>query len=102
MLLTSTPGYSNDVSSAVIEIDGALPHFHIYPNPTQGVVIVESESFPVTPEAIVVINAYGQIALKAEWQERLTLDISHLPNGLYILASQENEQIRSVGKIIKQ
>jgi hypothetical protein len=55
----------------------------IYPNPTTGELRIESESLRI--ESIIIYNISGKILKTENWKTENTIDISHLPSGIYFV-----------------
>ncbi|MCX6226025.1 MAG: C10 family peptidase [Bacteroidia bacterium] len=70
-----------------IDDEELLSNFKIYPNPTEGKVILLWNTFPTEPMKIRLLSITGQVFLQREYpsQKELTLDLSDFPDGLYIL-----------------
>lgn len=72
----------------------------IYPNPTNGMVIIDFEGAEI--EELSLTNTIGQVILKEEMpSDRIILDLSELPAGAYILIIDTNEGIVTE-KILKR
>lgn len=101
-VLPATPGSSNDISSAIGELDIPGMSYNIYPNPAHDILFVESDQILSASAEMVILDALGRIVMEKPWQDQLMLNIGHLPDGLYILAIRDAGRLRSAGKVIKQ
>ena len=73
--------------------------FQLYPNPVTSVLNVEA---PQVRDAILtVLNATGTIVMVVKLNERVQLDISSLPKGIYFVRVQTKDNI-SVQKLVKE
>ena len=71
----------------------------LYPNPVTSVLNVEA---PQVRDAILtVLNATGTIVMVVKLNERVQLDISSLPKGIYFVRVQTKDNI-SVQKLVKE
>ncbi len=85
-------GSGSDIQTV---LDGSI----IYPNPSSGVISIETED---QPEKVHVVNLAGQIVMEIADTENLSsIDVSHLPAGSYVVAIQFEDEIEYV-KFIKQ
>ncbi|MFY0715323.1 T9SS type A sorting domain-containing protein [Seonamhaeicola sp. NFXS20] len=72
-----------------------------YPNPTQGLLNIESDNNASLSYKIVGVN--GQIILSGQFQGKTTLDLSNITSGLYFLSIKDNKtHACEIQKIIKQ
>jgi hypothetical protein len=77
------------------------PNFSIYPNPAKGHFFVRSEQNQ--PCQIQVINALGQLALKAELKQgkgSVKINIPPGLQGLFVVEIYQNNQIKLRGKLV--
>ncbi len=84
---------------SIIVVD---PSFIIYPNPTDGKLIVELEMDEQEKAQITLLNLMGQVILENEIKGgRSSIDLSGFVNGVYVIQVQWNGNISS-HKIVKQ
>ncbi|PHI18886.1 hypothetical protein CEQ90_15705 [Lewinellaceae bacterium SD302] len=85
----------------VIEAESA---FEVYPNPTYGPVTVEGKRERVT--GLRVIDGFGRVLWQNKWpgggSAKLSIDLGHLPNGLYTLEVTDDEDKVSTERLILQ
>ncbi len=72
--------YNNTCEDAVEEIESAN-NIHLYPNPTNGIVNIESEG----QMTISVINMLGQKILEMNATDNVTIDLSGNGSGIYMV-----------------
>ena len=78
--------------------DNELMKISVYPNPTSGMFIVESEDI----EKIEVYNAMGQLIFtKTVSDDSVEIDLSNAANGMYLLRVKLNERPTIERNIIK-
>jgi hypothetical protein len=71
----------------------------LYPNPTTGIVTFMGKDL----KAAEVVNALGQCVATAQGEgERLTVDISSLPAGVYFVDITDTEGRKCVRKVVKE
>lgn len=77
------------------------PETKIYPNPTSGKIIIETQEGERCTN-VKIVNTTGQVVLDAYNQEEInqSVDLSHLPNGVYFLQMTINSK-PYVQKIVK-
>jgi hypothetical protein len=91
-----------DPCAGVKEIDGKLIETKIYPNPNSGLFNVSVSSFS-EKTSIEVYNQLGQQVYNALIQSEFSkVDMSDLPNGVYMLRVKEGNQVLESLRIIKQ
>jgi len=97
---------SNYVSVCEMTIDGILnlefkSVFSIYPNPTNGYIIVSSLS-NITSYQLNIMNLLGSVVLTENISNEVThfLDLSYLSNGFYSI-SIKSSQNQSLFKLVK-
>jgi hypothetical protein len=75
----------------------------IYPNPTQSHLTIELGE-PSIKGQLIVLNAQGQAVYECQVSdERISLDVSHFPAGMYFIdVKGSDHQRRGVGKFIKR
>ena len=72
---------------------------NIYPNPTQGKILIQN-LIQTSNNSIIIRNILGEIILNSDNKNNLvTLDISHLENGVYFIEVSSNNGIR-IEKVI--
>ncbi|MBK9399369.1 MAG: T9SS type A sorting domain-containing protein [Bacteroidetes bacterium] len=78
-----------------------LVNFNLYPNPANNVLSIDINGRPEQANIITLFNAYGQIvySTRVYSSEKVSIDISHLPSGMYLTQLQSKEG-RSTGKFI--
>ena len=81
--------------SSIIHVQGKNNAIKAYPNPTQGIVRIEG----VLPD-VKVYNILGR-EVKRETMKGQDLDLSDLPNGLYIISVLNGHQAKSIS-VMKQ
>ena len=100
-LLMGTAGYSYYYIDAVsvIPLDAtACTEFTVYPNPSEGIINIESAC--QTIEQIRIYSATGQLVKVIQGNTR-SIDVRNLPAALYLLVATTVENKRLVKKIIK-
>jgi Leucine-rich repeat (LRR) protein len=72
--------------------DVIMPEMKIYPNPTSGLIYIESSKSPPTKTKIEVINLDGKILIQKDWIEdsRKELNLMHLSKGMYLIRIRSN------------
>ena len=66
----------------------------IYPNPSQGIIMFDTDIFiPNIPIIARVYDMLGNICEEILLEEKRSLDISHLNSGIYLLKLQQKEKI---------
>ena len=68
--------YSEPKELNIVEINGK--NINIYPNPTNGILFIECESF----STIKLYNMLGKDVLTQTANGKTEINISHLPNGI--------------------
>ena len=82
-----------------VEETNASAFATLYPNPTTGLVTVMGKDL----KAAEVVNALGQCVATAQGEgERLTMDISSLPAGVYFVNITDSEGRKCVRKVVKE
>lgn len=90
------PIIQNDIDTSVEEVN-ATPHLIAYPNPTAGLI---SFNDPASFKSIKVYGLTGQLMEKAE-VDAGAMDLSFLPNGIYLLEMIEHDNNVHKLKLIK-
>lgn len=98
--LYATPGSMNEISSHVIE-GNKLFAYQIYPNPVNDVFYFEHDQVAEAGQHIVLLNIFGQTVIEKIEQNKLTFDIGHLPDGIYVLGIKGNLGFRILKKVVK-
>lgn len=81
--LQPTPGGINQLSSSTTnEKDSFI--VSLFPNPTHDFVFIKGDFDNVVHQPFVIINTLGQTVLQLPGDTKF-IDISHLPNGIYVL-----------------
>lgn len=81
--------------------DGSLS---LYPNPTDGTVILQLSPAPCTlsPE-IQLFDIYGQrLQVISVTGERTQIDLSPYPAGIYLVKLVNSGNVAAVGKVVKE
>lgn len=78
--------------------ENLLGSFSIYPNPTNGIINVETTSFEKL--YLSVYNSMGEMVFQSNFQSKTQIDLSAFSNGIYLI-QLENENDQTVFKIIK-
>ena len=79
--------YEYQRTASVFEMENNL-QFIAYPNPTNGVIRIKSSQHI---SSIDVLNSIGQVA--AHFVSTNSIDISHLPNGLYFIKAHSKNDL---------
>ena len=88
------------VSSVGIPTVESPAHIRVYPNPTSGSVVVQHESAII--ERVTVTDLYGRtVATIPVYDYTGTIDLSSLPNGLYLLKIGMENGSTITTKVIK-
>jgi len=103
---------ANPYSFTVIEDVELVAHFEsnvgienietatikIYPNPTSGMLKIESSGLRV--ENVIIYDVFGKIQKIENWKTEKAIDISHLPTGVYFvkISTEAGEVVRKVLK----
>jgi len=94
-----TPGYSNQSSSVIPQEDMQVT---LYPNPASDILHISLENYAGEETEIQLINMLGQVdrLYSGIYSEQLiSLDVSHLEAGLYLLRMKTGDEW-SVHRII--
>ena len=71
-------------TDGVEEMDGGIK---VYPNPTQGILFVETRFIASQPSAYCITNTMGQTLMTDQITcETQQIDVSNLPQGIYFIA----------------
>lgn len=96
-------GYSNVQSVNITALD--LVTYVLYPNPTKEQIFVKL--YPEHPyKKLVIYDVQGRLLMKkevlqAEQKDLISIDVSHLPQGSYILQLQSEQQEFNNNKFVK-
>jgi Secretion system C-terminal sorting domain len=85
--------YSNTISIKI----GKEKSIQFYPNPTTGIITIESEA--ILNVDILIYNTIGKL-IKSTKTQNNTINISELPKGVYMVSMTNNEN-RFVKQIVK-
>jgi alpha-tubulin suppressor-like RCC1 family protein len=85
--------YSNTISIKI----GKEKRIEFYPNPTNGIITIESEA--ILNADILIYNTIGKL-VKISKAQNNTINISELPKGVYMVSMTNNEN-RFVKQIVK-
>jgi Leucine-rich repeat (LRR) protein len=105
---TSVPGltiYQRPVKllvSTITDVDEInSPGFKVYPNPTGGIIYIETSRNFSSDTKIEVIDIYGKIVSLKDWMEGIKqeLNLMHLSKGMYFLRVQ-NKNSRYFQKVV--
>ena len=82
-----------------VEETNASAFATLYPNPTTGLVTVMGRNL----KAAEVVNTLGQCVVTVKGEgERLTVDITSLPTGVYFVNITDSEGRKCVRKVVKE
>lgn len=82
--------YTNMTS--VSELEDPLT-FHLFPNPASETLTIEFYNSPSELESISIFNSIGEkVITTSDINQSTSIDISQLPQGLYLLKTSENKQ----------
>ena len=79
--------YSNDMDVFMnVHESTATPKFNveIYPNPTKGRCTIHTD-YEKGAVSVIMLNTMGQLVMNFTMEGEQTIDVSHLPNGVYTL-----------------
>lgn len=75
--------------------------FHLYPNPTSGILILDAKNFTTTENySLKIMNLLGQDMIECKFAK--TINISNLKTGVYFLQLYDNGNLIGIEKIIKE
>lgn len=83
-----------------IEEDKLNDDFEVYPNPTTDIIYFKNNSLKNNSYHIQLIDVYGKVVTETEFSLSNKLDVSTIPNGIYILHFINNKTNNSVIKKI--
>ena len=82
-----------------VEIVGNSDELRVYPNPSKGILNVSLDEDQLN--SIKILNLQGQVVLKQSVNEDVfTLDLSHMPKGIYLLETTNLLSAKTINKII--
>lgn len=99
-------------NTGIMEIDGILsapesagqlPSIQIYPNPAHSVIYIFDPRAITGPARITIFNLHGKSVFNQTFQtfnDRITVNLPPIPDGLYLITSEVNGEIRST-RLIK-
>ncbi|MBN8588578.1 MAG: CotH kinase family protein [Rhodothermia bacterium] len=89
-----TATFNKDNTSITAIQNEPLSRFELdaYPNPVHDQLNVWVKSTSNKPIALKLYNVLGQMVWEGETQDRLMVNVAHLPSGLYILKSPTHQQ----------
>jgi hypothetical protein len=102
--LMGCSSYTSDVMTINTGIsEPALLVGNVYPNPTQGLVHIDLISNQTSPTTIKALTLTGQQVAQVKAEDRyegvFTIDLSHLPEGVYLI-SLSNDTSKTIQKVI--
>jgi hypothetical protein len=100
-VLVPSPGASNENATGVAD-DFNLLTYQMYPNPAHDVIHLESTEVMTEPQEILLFNVFGQITMRVIWSGSLSLQIGHIPNGIYFVYLKDAGSMHILGKVIKE
>lgn len=96
----NTPNYfalDNLVATSTVRVEENQLNWSILPNPTAGLIQIKTEN----KGKISILNSIGAIVFESSMENKLSLDLSYLPSGIYF-ANFQTAKGTSIQKIIKQ
>lgn len=98
---TITPLFINSCTLSLNEF--ATEKFVVYPNPVKNNITIEFNT-KCKYSSIEIIDSIGRIVMIKDSTEmdKISLDVSQLTNGIYIVVVKDNYQIISSKKLIKE
>ena len=79
--------------SGLYELNSA---FNVYPNPTSGMINITADE----PCQVTVFNSTGVLVMSSRLDGQKTIDLSDLPDGVYLLQCAENQKDVAI-KVVK-
>lgn len=76
-----------------------------FPNPTQGHLQVKGQSHHGPDRSWRICNLQGQVRLSGTWpaqESLLSLDLTHLPSGYYLLQVEQNDQVHHARVVVRK
>lgn len=88
--------------NSIIETKSSENMINVYPNPTSQFLTFESQSNIITTFEVVIIDVCGKkINSYINTNSRLQIDLSNIPNGIYLYRLKTNDRVIQNGKILK-
>ena len=98
--LNPTPRKPNEKKALPISINTAMLNESVYPNPTSGLVCIQS-AYPGIKQ-LTILNAAGQILIQNQnFENNIWIDATNYTSGMYIVVIQSGRNIEYF-KFIKQ
>jgi len=82
----------SELVSVAEDVPTNLPTLRLYPNPTTGVVMVESD---LGPAQFIVVDVLGTVVMQLPAESKTTIDLSAFPPGMYRVMAQTSSAVRS-------
>ncbi len=98
--LQPTPGGINQFASSTTDEKDSI-HFSLFPNPTHDFIFIKGDVSQNLHQQCVIINTFGQAILQLPFDKK-PINISHLSNGIYVLALKSDHGLRIIGKVVKE
>jgi hypothetical protein len=98
--LQPTPGGINQLSSSTTNEKDSF-NISLFPNPTHDFVFIKGDFSKVEHQQFVIINMFGQTIMALPGHSK-SIDIRHLPNGMYLLGAKSNLGLNILGKVVKE
>ncbi|MFZ1678589.1 MAG: lamin tail domain-containing protein, partial [Saprospiraceae bacterium] len=98
--LQPTPGGINQLSSSTTNEKNSFS-VSLFPNPTHDFLFIRGDLTKVALQQFVIINMFGQTIMQLPGHSK-SIDISHLPNGIYVLGVKSNLGLSILGKVVKE
>ncbi len=105
VVATDNSGHKSEMSTVDVTIviisveDNKLDYFSVYPNPSTGIVNIETTSSAVA--SLEVYNMTGKLIMTREFTRNYRLDLSDVNNGMYLIYLKTEEGIQ-VEKLMLQ
>ena len=90
-----------------IEEYNLAPSMTVYPNPTTGILNIQTTNFDTPVSEFLTYDVYGKLVDKVRLQnsnstETAQIDLSQLSNGIYFVKAVANGKVVAVRKVVKQ
>ncbi len=82
----------SELVSVAEDVPTHHPTIRLYPNPTTGVVTVESD---FGPAQLFVVDVLGTVVMQLPAESKTTIDLSAFPPGMYRVIAQTSSAVRS-------
>ena len=79
-------------------LESNIQGLEIYPNPVKQLMTIKSEK---TISHILIQNMLGEVVMK-EMEAKETIDLSHLPIGMYLVVVRFDDQTQAIKKFVKE